>query len=829
MIGAVPYLNGGLFDVHELEESHPDIRIPDEAFEAVFRFFDQYEWTLDDRPIAKGNEINPDVLGYIFEKYINQKQMGAYYTKEDITGYIGKNTIVPYMFDAARKDCRIAFEPDSSLWRLLRDDPDAYLYPAMKKGVIDGQGGTVPLPDEIARGIDDPSRRGGWNRPAWPDSPENALPTETWREYAARRQRCLEVREKLQGGEVRGMDDFITHNLNIRQFAQDVSAHCEGPELLRALYKAVSKVTVLDPACGSGAFLFAALNILEPLYEACLDRMRAFTDDLERSGEPHSPRKFEDFRRILAEVEHHPNRTYFILKSIVVHNLYGVDLMEEAAEICKLRLFLKLVAQVDDVSDLEPLPDIDFNIRAGNTLVGYATRKDVRAALGRQQHLGFDDALERIEEQAEEIDRKFQQFRLQQTTYGGEITASDKKALRSLRSALAQELNRYLADQYKVKEKGFKDWLASHKPFHWFVEFHEIMAAGGFHAVIGNPPYVEHSKVPYSVIGYATRSCQNLYAWMLERGLNIAHSCSRMGMIVPVASVCTDRYAPFQRLLWSNGTSVVSNFNDRPSKLFEGLEHIRLCIILHEVGARNPQTFSTTYNKWQAVERATLFQLLSFTRTTDVNNNGALAKIGTEVERSILKKLRLQNKTLRELLTPRGKFPIFYTRKLSHFVQVLDFVPEILDQDGAHRSPSELKVLKFTRPDERDCCLALLNSSLFWWVLTAYSDCRNLNKREIESMCFNVSTVEDDLKHRLSRLARRLMDDLQNNSRLVRMNYKGRGSLQIQCTYPRTSKSIIDEIDAVVSQHLDFTTEESDFIVNYDIKYRMGGADAEKG
>ncbi len=75
LIGNVPYLNGGLFDVHELEESHPNIRIPDEAFEAIFKFFDQYEWTLDTRPISKGNEINPDVLGYIFEKYINQKQM----------------------------------------------------------------------------------------------------------------------------------------------------------------------------------------------------------------------------------------------------------------------------------------------------------------------------------------------------------------------------------------------------------------------------------------------------------------------------------------------------------------------------------------------------------------------------------------------------------------------------------------------------------------------------------------------------------------------------------------------------------------------------------
>ena len=68
------------------------------------------------------------------------------------------------------------------------------------------------------------------------------------------------------------------------------------------------------------------------------------------------------------------NRRYFILKSIAVNNLYGVDIMEEAVEICKLRLFLKLVAQVERVEDVEPLPDIDFNVRLlGNTLVGYAT------------------------------------------------------------------------------------------------------------------------------------------------------------------------------------------------------------------------------------------------------------------------------------------------------------------------------------------------------------------------------------------------------------------------------------------------------------------------
>ena len=55
--------------------------------------------------------------------------------------------------------------------------------------------------------------------------------------------------------------------------------------------------------------------------------------------------------------------------------------MEEAVEICKLRLFLKLVAQLDSYDQIEPLPDIDFNIRAGNTLIGFTSLDEVQKAL----------------------------------------------------------------------------------------------------------------------------------------------------------------------------------------------------------------------------------------------------------------------------------------------------------------------------------------------------------------------------------------------------------------------------------------------------------------
>src|SRR6266581_2419289 len=209
LLGTVPYLNGGLFDVHVLERAHPEINIPDEAFEQLFAFLDEFDWYLDDRPLRKDSEINPDVLGYIFEKYINQKQMGAYYTKEDITEYIGKNTIIPFLFDASEDKCVIAFEPRSTTWRLLQESPDSYIYEAVKKGI------ELPLPPEIAVGLDDVSQRTEWNNPALE---EYALPTEIWREVVARRKHYEEVRAKLVSGEVHSINDLITYNLDIRQF-----------------------------------------------------------------------------------------------------------------------------------------------------------------------------------------------------------------------------------------------------------------------------------------------------------------------------------------------------------------------------------------------------------------------------------------------------------------------------------------------------------------------------------------------------------------------------------------------------------------------------------
>ena len=737
LLGKVPYLNGGIFQRHQLEELHVEdsrnggerIQIPDAAFEGLFDFFDKYQWHLDERPLRNDNEINPDVLGYIFEKYINQKQMGAYYTQEDITEYISKNTVIPFLFDAARKGCRIAFEtvggisdPDvsvgGSVWQLLRDDPDRYIYDAVKTGV------ELDLPEDIAIGIDDVSKRTEWNTPA-PDG--YALPTETWREVVARRNRYESIHAKLSNGEIDDISAFVTYNLNIRQFAQNVIENCEGPELLRAFWKAITEVTILDPTCGSGAFLFAALNILEPLYEACLDRMEVFLEELEHTRENTRTERFRDFRKVLEDIDQHPNRRYFILKSIIINNLYGVDIMEEAIEICKLRLFLKMVAQIEDVDQIEPLPDIDFNIQAGNTLVGYATYDEVeKAVIGK---LDFDNTINRIKESAEDVEHLFVLFRQQQTELGGAVRSDDKQVLREKLKMLEDELNRFLADEYKVdpnKKPAYQKWRSSHKPFHWFIEFYGILNDGGFDVIIGNPPYVEYSKVKkqYTVMEYKTEKCGNLYPMSIERSMDLSKGA--VGMIVQLPLVCTDRMIPTQALFKTrNRKSWFANFDDRPGKLFDDLQHIRATIFFSakEKDLDMATLYATQYNRWFTEARPALFENIAYENVTKICFEGIFPKITDAIGKRIATKLRNTKRSVLSFKT--GKFLCHFHNSPQYWIRATDFVPYFWNERDGKKQSLQIKDLRFRKKDHALAVCCLLNSSLFYWWFIISSDCCN--------------------------------------------------------------------------------------------------------
>ena len=885
LLGEVPYLNGGLFDVHDLERSYPDIQIADDAFERLFNFFDAYQWHLDERPLRADNEINPDVLGYIFEKYINQKQMGAYYTKEDITGYIARNTIIPFLFNAAEKKCAIAFRVPPSppgrgaggegealpaVWRLLRDDPDRYIYPAVKHGVIrhcpspggrgaGGEGQILPeseLPDFVQTGMHDPKARmfdKRYNLQQAPAGDPIRLVTETWREYVYRRNRCLEIRDKLRRGEVHDINDLITLNLDICQFAEDVIANCEGPELLRAFWHAIKNVSVLDPTCGSGAFLFAALNILEPLYEACLERMQAFLGDLERpslpspsgrgaggEGKKHHPEKFSDFRKILEDVARHPNRRYFILKSIIIGNLYGVDIMEEAVEICKLRLFLKLVAQLENARQVEPLPDIDFNIRPGNTLVGFASLDEVKKTLNKeefQEEFQFSKKeVERIIEEAEVVDRAFAKFRQMQTEHGMDAKefSTAKTELRRRLDKLRDELDRYLAGEYGVdaeKPKLYQQWRRSHQPFHWFAEFYGIMAAGGFDVIIGNPPWIECAKVKndYTIKNYQTESCGNLHAVCTERGLRIRSPLGSMSFIVQLPMVSSSRMVAVRRLLRESSAFLhVIPFGDRPGKLFDGLEHSRATIWVSsrqkKLNGESAQFATSRYQRWPTEARPFLFHIIEYACTDGAGNiplyPDQFPKYASKLGILVFQKMKERgDHTIGELLSQREtRAFVFYQEATEYWVKATVGLPYYA-KHGKVGAPAHGRYLYLASDDAARWTCALMHSSLFFVYFVAHSDCFHLSDGLVRGLPVPKSLIGDK---KLMELGNGLMDALRSGAERKIIRTKAGDKIAYDEYYGWKAKPIIDRIDALLAKHYGFTDEELDFIINYDIKYRMG-------
>lgn len=846
LIGKIPYLNGGLFEIHQIERDH-NIQIKDDAFEQLFDFLDRYDWHLDDRPLRNDNEINPEVLGYIFEKFINQKQMGAYYTKEDITEYISKNTIIPFLFDRVKKDVNIAFDRHDGFWKLLRENPDRYIYEAVRKGVIDDSGEVIEVPPGINVGITNVAERTGWNRTA---DTEFGLATESWREYIARRQRCLEVRQKLASGEIYDINDLITYNLDIRRFAQDVIFETDSSDLVKAFYHAIAGripelsnqkfepgVTVLDPTCGSGAFLFAALQILVPLLDACLDRIEDFLEDEEHVG-PDS-KKFPSFRRVREEIAKHPNRDYFVRKSIIVNNLFGVDIMPDAVEICKLRLFLQLVAHADPNPNdknfgLEPLPDIDFNIRSGNTLVGFANEADVMSAFAgeKQQRFVFDNRADEFKERAAATAKVYEHFRLQQVKEGGAVSTEDKANLAARLRELSDELDKYLAHEYGVDEgsqENFEKFLQSHQPFHWYSEFFGIIASGGFDVIIGNPPWKEYAAVKktYTVRNYLTESCGNLHGLSTERALRIRSKAGWLSMIVQLPLASSSRMASVRSILRNYSKTIFSiTFDDRPGKLFDGLQHCRSIIFLSK-GRHDDQpseVLTSRYQRWATVSRDNLFSTFELAKLEDgVLDTHQFPKYANDLQNTVFRKVKQNAKQAVAAFStgnPTEAY-IFYQEATQYWVKATVGLP-YYSKNGEVGPPAHGRYLYFDSSQKSEAVCAVLNSSLFYLYFISYSDCFHLSGSLVSNFAIPASLVED---MEIADLCGELMVGLQNNSAIQTISTSDGDTISYAEFNASISKPIIDQIDRVLAKHYGFTDEELDFIINYDIKYRMGRED----
>jgi hypothetical protein len=352
------------------------------------------------------------------------------------------------------------------------------------------------------------------------------------------------------------------------------------------------------------------------------------------------------------------------------------------------------------------------------------------------------------------------------------------------------------------------------------------MESGGFDVIIGNPPYVEYRLVKdtYKVLStqYQSESADNLYAFCMERSVALADQVGRFGMIVPAGVMGLGDAEPLRKALMRNyATSYCSTYAIRPSKLFDGVDQ-RLCIYLAKSGSVNSDlTLDTTrYHHWNSEERPSLFSRLQYVDSFYHSKLNRIPQVGEVQSVAVLRKLEKNKRIIQDYYTGRRTGHIMhYHRSPRYWIRAMDFEPHFKSPTRS-RSVHHFRDIYFTDPMVAKVAGAVLNSSLFFFWFVSLGNGRNITRTDVEQ--FPLGTPSEVMLEKLPVIFDQLMVDYRDNS-IVRV----RQDSEFQEFRPSLSKPIINEIDRVLAEHYGFTDEELDFIINYDIKYRMGAEAAD--
>jgi hypothetical protein len=253
-----------------------------------------------------------------------------------------------------------------------------------------------------------------------------------------------------------------------------------------------------------------------------------------------------------------------------------------------------------------------------------------------------------------------------------------------------------------------------------------------------------------------------------------------------------------------------------PSVLFPGVK-FRLAIFLHSNVAHKKRLFTTKYNRWYAEARDNLFYNLEYT-DAPFKLNSVLPKIISPTHLRILQKLRNNKGSIGT--EGKGSHAAYFHNAPVNWIRAHSFIPYFVSERDGEKASTQLKPLTFAKQEQALACSGMLCSTLFfiWWLTT--SDCYHLNRKEIDNILIDLSDL--GFVKQLAPIAKKLNDDMQAKSKRRVYIYETSGRVEYDEFYLKLSKPLIDQIDCLLAQHYGFTHEELDFIINYDIKYRMG-------
>lgn len=344
----------------------------------------------------------------------------------------------------------------------------------------------------------------------------------------------------------------------------------------KAQKELLNSIKICDPAVGSGHFLVSALNVMLSIY----DELNLFDEEfyLEvqndeilitgRKGE------FIEYKRPTTPKDKAhliQQELFYTKKDIIENNLFGVDINPNSCEITKLRLWIELLKHsfyqsFDDENyhDLKTLPNIDINIKCGNSLVSYfETGKslnhypNIKERMGKYKRIvkdykeGFYTDKSYINQEIKNLKISFKnfcfadKFKKEMKSFNdkcekyskkyGNFLAVDDENLKFFVSANLtlfdfdeKEATKEFVNLKKEYDNIFN--LESNHPFEWRFEFPEILDDDGnfkgFDLIIGNPPYIRQEELkelkPHLAKNYKVyKGTSDIYTYFYELGFNV--------------------------------------------------------------------------------------------------------------------------------------------------------------------------------------------------------------------------------------------------------------------------------------------------------------------
>ena len=543
-------------------------------------------------------------------------------------------------------------------------------------------------------------------------------------------------------------------------------------------------VKICDPAIGSGAF---PMGLLRELF-------------LCRSAiEPNI-------------IENAAN----IKRYIIQNNIYGVDIERGAVDIARLRFWLALIV---DEKTPEALPNLDFKIMQGNSLLEQYNGADLsnmtEKKVGAEQSCSIFDSM---------LDVYRRNLRNKLSEY---YSCPEHTKKVQLRKDIADIVKQELTEQGIYIDFEDMDLSANSQFFLWHTWFHDVFSRPskeGFDIVIGNPPYGakydNQTKRYYKNTYVTTNSIRGLqkgsldtYTLFIELGYNLLRRNGSFAYIVPISLTSSDSLTGVHRLLMNNCDIIhISSYSVRPKPVFENAVVNTSILLLKKTETPCQHLYSTKMHR--RGNEFDLQKLIDNLQFVDVNGQtlyGRIPKIGSEIEKTILNKLFKQTK-LGSFIKTSGS-PIIYRFAGGRYFKV---VTNYSNGSSAERT------IYFANKKIANAVGCILSSNLSFWFYQIFSD--NLNWKTYEIENFTIPQLTTENIEYLYKLYSRYLTDIEAKANVRTTSGESTYNVDSFKEYKIVrSKGIIDEIDDYICPLYGLTQEETDFIKNYELEFRLAG------